>query len=264
MWAQAEKVLPWAKAKWIRGCPPHEPGTSPRRRVIVLALAARSLFPLGEQRQGPLEKDHPTQTESRRRRHCPESKGGWGWTHGRDSSALLGTFLSSNFWRTEKQDPRTIHAKKDSPISLVQQTFTDDLVHPWWLSWQGIRLQCGRPGFDLWVGKIPSRREQLPPPVFWPGEFHGLYRPWGCKESDTTERLSLCVSQTLGWGVRAQRRGWEDELSPGEASSARVEIALDTYSNRPGPRLPIYTTSITKLSKINLREVWISRWLSAL
>ena len=22
--------------------------------------------------------------------------------------------------------------------------------------------------------------------VFWPGEFHGLYSPWGCKESDTT------------------------------------------------------------------------------
>ena len=28
-------------------------------------------------------------------------------------------------------------------------------------------------------------------PVFWPGEFHGLYSPWGCKEADTTERLSL-------------------------------------------------------------------------
>ena len=27
----------------------------------------------------------------------------------------------------------------------------------------------------------------LPTPVFWPGEFHGLYSPWGCKESDTTE-----------------------------------------------------------------------------
>ena len=27
--------------------------------------------------------------------------------------------------------------------------------------------------------------------VFWPGEFHGLYSPWGRKESDTTERLSL-------------------------------------------------------------------------
>ena len=30
--------------------------------------------------------------------------------------------------------------------------------------------------FDPWVGKIPQRRERLPSPVFWPGEFHGLYR----------------------------------------------------------------------------------------
>ena len=32
--------------------------------------------------------------------------------------------------------------------------------------------------------------ERLTTPVFWPGEFHGLYSPWGRKESDTTERLS--------------------------------------------------------------------------
>ena len=37
----------------------------------------------------------------------------------------------------------------------------------------------------------PQRRERLPIPVFWPGEFHGLYRTWGHKESDTTEQLSL-------------------------------------------------------------------------
>ena len=36
-----------------------------------------------------------------------------------------------------------------------------------------------RPGFDLWLGKIPWRRERLPTPVFWPGEFHKLYSPWG-------------------------------------------------------------------------------------
>ena len=29
--------------------------------------------------------------------------------------------------------------------------------------------------------------------MFWPGEFHGLYSPWGHKESDTTERLSLSL-----------------------------------------------------------------------
>ena len=32
--------------------------------------------------------------------------------------------------------------------------------------------------------------EKGPTPVFWPGEFHGLYTPWGCKESDMTEQLS--------------------------------------------------------------------------
>ena len=31
----------------------------------------------------------------------------------------------------------------------------------------------------------------LPTLVFWPGESHGLYNSWGCKESDTTKRLSL-------------------------------------------------------------------------
>ena len=47
--------------------------------------------------------------------------------------------------------------------------------------------------FDPWVGKTPWRRERLPTPVFWPGEFHGLYSPWGHKESDTSEWLSLHV-----------------------------------------------------------------------
>ena len=52
-------------------------------------------------------------------------------------------------------------------------------------------LQCMRPGFDPWVGKIPWRRERLPTPVFWLGEFHGLYSPCDCKELETTEWLSL-------------------------------------------------------------------------
>ena len=28
-------------------------------------------------------------------------------------------------------------------------------------------------------------------PVFWPGEFHGLYSPCGCKELDMIEQLPL-------------------------------------------------------------------------
>ena len=52
------------------------------------------------------------------------------------------------------------------------------------------------------LGRSPRRRERLPIPVFWPGKFHGWrslegYRPWGQKESDTTERLSLHLIQNF-------------------------------------------------------------------
>ena len=36
-----------------------------------------------------------------------------------------------------------------------------------------IHLQCRRPGFDPWVGKILWKREWRPTPVFLPGESHG-------------------------------------------------------------------------------------------
>ena len=51
------------------------------------------------------------------------------------------------------------------------------------------------PGFNPWVGKIPWRRERLPTPVFWPGEFHGLYscNVHGVAKSCTSEPLSLSV-----------------------------------------------------------------------
>ena len=40
---------------------------------------------------------------------------------------------------------------------------------------------------ETWVGKISWRREKLPTPVFWPGEFCGLFSPRDRKESDMTE-----------------------------------------------------------------------------
>ena len=63
-----------------------------------------------------------------------------------------------------------------------------------WTSWSSLIAQL--------VKKIPAMQETLVQclgwedaleqgkathPVFWPGEFHGLYNPWGHKESDTTE-----------------------------------------------------------------------------
>ena len=45
-----------------------------------------------------------------------------------------------------------------------------------------IRISKNPPAmWETWVGKIPWRRERLPTPVFWPGEFHGLYNPHGVR-----------------------------------------------------------------------------------
>ena len=70
------------------------------------------------------------------------------------------------------------------------------LTLPWLLIWWRICLKYRRQGFSLWFGKIPWRRERLPTPVFWPGEFHGQrslagYCPWSHKESDTIRWLTL-------------------------------------------------------------------------
>ena len=43
--------------------------------------------------------------------------------------------------------------------------------------------------WETWVQSL--RRERLPTPVFWPGEFHGLYSLWSLKELDMTKQLSL-------------------------------------------------------------------------
>ena len=52
---------------------------------------------------------------------------------------------------------------------------------------------CGSAGKESTckLGRSPGEGKGYSTPDFWPGEFHGLYSPWGHKKSDTTERLSL-------------------------------------------------------------------------
>ena len=70
---------------------------------------------------------------------------------------------------------------------------------PRWLSGKESTCQCRRSkrrGFEPWIGKIPCNRKWEPTPVFLPGKFHGQRSltgniPWGLKESERTEQLSM-------------------------------------------------------------------------
>ena len=55
---------------------------------------------------------------------------------------------------------------------------------------------------ETWVQSLgwegPWRRKRLRTPIFRPGEFRGLDSPWGRRELDTTERLSLHFTLSRG------------------------------------------------------------------
>ena len=86
---------------------------------------------------------------------------------------------------------------------------------PWWLRRQSVCLQCGKPGFNSWVGRIPWRRKWQPTPVLLPGKSHArrilvAYSPWGRKESDTTERLHFYFQMPCCREDMPRRGQWQD------------------------------------------------------
>ena len=92
-------------------------------------------------------------------------------------------------------------------------------------------LQCRRPGFDPWVGKIPWRRKCQPALVFLPGESHGQrslvgYSPWGHKDSDTTEQLSV-HTHTQGTKTPTCCVGWPKKVNRQKKGEARAGISKE-------------------------------------
>ena len=95
----------------------------------------------------------------------------------------------------------------EDPLEKIQDTHSSILGLPWWLRWYRICLQCGKPGFNPWVGKIPWRRAWQPTPVFLPGESpwtqesSGLQsmgsqrvkHDWATKHNDKMTRLKFSL-----------------------------------------------------------------------
>ena len=78
---------------------------------------------------------------------------------------------------------------------------------PSWVSGKECVCQCRRCrryGFDPWVGKIPSKRQLQPTPVFLSREVHGQrnlagYSPWGCKK--WTRLSDYIITVIIGEGA---------------------------------------------------------------
>ena len=75
------------------------------------------------------------------------------------------------------------------PLQYSWASLVAQLVNKWNAMW------------DTWIQSLswkdPLENGRLPTPVFWPGEFHGLYSPRGRKESDTTEHGNEQLSPSL-------------------------------------------------------------------
>ena len=77
------------------------------------------------------------------------------------------------------------NAGDPSPIPGSGRSAGEGIGYPLQYSWASLVAQLVKnlPVLrETWVrsllGKIPRRREQLPTPVSWPGEFHGPWLEW--------------------------------------------------------------------------------------
>ena len=99
------------------------------------------------------------------------------------SLGLLGSPVSSAGKEStcNAGDPCLIHSSGRSPGEGIGYLFQ--------YSWNILVFQMVKnlPAmWEIWVRSLawedPLEKGKAPVPVFWPGEFHGEYSPWGCKE----------------------------------------------------------------------------------
>ena len=140
-------------------------------------------------------------------------------------------------------------------------------------------LQCGRPGFSPWVGKIPWRRKWQPTPVLLPGKSHGQrslvgYSPWGCRESDMTERLHFHFHTLYNFSclINSKVRTWECTLLSTLYCSQGLRLQSPKFKPKSSTeqKVPVLgsenmcshaTSQVWKLGQVN-HTLWTSVYQS--
>ena len=87
---------------------------------------------------------------------------------------------------------------QETPVQFLGRSAGEGIGYIHQYTWASLVAQLVKNPAALWKTWIqsldwedPLEKGKATTPVFWPGEFHGLYSPWGCKESHMTDRLSF-------------------------------------------------------------------------
>ena len=99
-------------------------------------------------------------------------------------SSILGLSWVNNLH--VKQETWVQSLGQEDPLEKGKVTHSSILGLPLWLSW----VKNPHAKQKTWVRSLgwedPLEKgkgmKRLPTPVFWPGEFHGLYSPWAAKD----------------------------------------------------------------------------------
>ena len=126
---------------------------------------------------------------------CPGEGNGYTFQY----SCLENSMERGAWWATVHKVVKSWACVSDSHTHTHTHTYSFTLI-PCSSDGKRIFLQCRRPRFDPWVGKILSRSKWQPTTLAW--RIHGQrslagYSPWGCKELDMTEQLTILVLMVL-------------------------------------------------------------------
>ena len=105
-----------------------------------------------------------------------------------------------------------------------------------------------------WIGTIPWRREHYPLQYSCLENPHGhrslaSYSPWGCKESDMTEQLSLTFR-----AVWSSQKNWEGKAEKLKDKPLIRECLNEVASAKPKRKRPTRTCRLCHLVTGNLAK----------